>query len=268
MTLSIQKINYHTAEGIEHKQALSSLLARELTCLVIENFVAEDAASATIEGLEQQQKFVEHADVPGLKVLGLSHFQAVRNPEIFEKYSHLGSKLETLLQSTCGPSPSPFHCLKSYLRQNLDVPIKNLKLQNELSLAPFTIRSCGQDIGIEPHQDVLSAESPLDEFALNVSMQLAINIFLSSTAEGGELEIFDLNPKDTGYINLDEGPKTFSEEKLPRESIRVSPKTGDLIIFDCTKLHIVRPNKSSSARVTLACFVAKVNNKETLRYWV
>lgn len=230
--------------------------------------MAADTASATIEGLEQQQDFVGHADVPGLKVLGLSHFQAVRNPEIFERYSRIGAELEALLHATCDPNPSPFEALKSYLTRHLDMSVKNLELKNELPLAPFTIRSCDHDIGIEPHQDVLSAESPTDEFALDVSAQLAANIFLASTTEGGELEIFDLSPQDTGYLNLDDGPKTVAEDKLPRASIKVSPKTGDLILFDCTKVHIVRRNKSRSARVTLACFLAKRRNDETLYYWV
>lgn len=268
LTLSVQKLNFLDACGSEHRRALGALLTGELTCLVIENFVTAATARTVIEGLNKQQEFVDHVDVSGLRVLGWSHFQAVRDPLIFDRYSQLGAKLEALLVSICDPVPSPFQSLKTYLGLHSNFSLKQLVLKGEPSPSPFTIRSCGEDIGIEPHQDILSAESPSEEFAASLSKQLAVNIFLASAARGGELEIFDLGPEDTGYENLNEGPKTVSINQLPSTSIRVSPKTGDLILFDCTKVHIVRPNKDSRPRITLACFLATTSYDNALHYWV
>ena len=268
LTLRVKKIDFRNTCESEHKNSLKALFLGELTCLVVENFVSDAVANTAIDGLNKHQDFVDHADVSGLKVLGWSHFQAVRDPTIFERYSKLGASLEGLLESICDPEPSPFQLLKKYLNLHSNSKLEQLVLDDEPSTSPFTVRSCGENIGIEPHQDILSAESPSDEFAAGISTQLAVNIFLASARQGGELEVFDLGPKETGYQNLDDGPKTISIDELPSTSIKVSPKTGDLVLFDSTKIHIVRPNKDLRPRITLACFLAKRGGDESLYYWV
>ncbi|WP_343211466.1 putative 2OG-Fe(II) oxygenase (plasmid) [Aliisedimentitalea scapharcae] len=268
MTLLSQTLDYLEAKDSEHEQALMSLLSGELTCLVIRKFIKSETASTATASLIQREEFVDHDDVPGLKVLGLSHFQAVRTPHLFQRYSEVGAGLEEMLENACRPLPSPFGSLKSYLAKHANKSIEILELENEPPPAPFTVRSCGRKIGIEPHQDILLAESPKERIAASFSRQLAANIFLAGPDAGGELEIFELGPGDTGYKNLEDGPKTIAEDQLPSAAITVSPRTGDLVMFDSTMVHIVHANQDPKPRVTLACFIASQHDNGVLYYWV
>ena len=250
-----------------HIDAFIALVEGRVSCIICKRFLPEGHAEAITRDLLDSEFFVDHADVPGLKVLGLSHFQAVRDISLFSFYSNFGSLIEEKFREICAPIASPFDLFLSYMTEVWVFGIRKMTLKGEPPFAPFTIRSCGKGIGIEPHQDILSAESPEVEKAAQLQLQLASNIFLSTSSRGGDLLLFNLVQNDTGYTDLNGGPMTIPIEKLPKPSITISPEIGDLIIFDCTKVHMVTNNEEGKHRITVSSFMALQNMESEILYW-
>jgi len=267
VSLKSRMISSTDAPGI-HAEALTRLLSGEISCLVVRGFIEDQIAALICERLMDLPDFLPHKDVPGLQVLGYSHFQAVRDPELFCSYSRIGKTLQRRLEEISSPEMSPFQTLLDYLCANTNRVVEKLSLEQESELAPFTVRACHYDVGIEPHQDLLAAESPAEKIPRKFTRQLAVNLFLSAADDGGDLEIFDLGPDDTGYDNLDDGPKSVEPESLPEPCVSVRPKTGDLILFDSTLVHRVLENSGAKPRMTLSCFAATSTESSKLRYWV
>src|SRR5688500_1523403 len=62
----------------------------EIAALRIYNLVSPAACQQLTEKLLLSKKVVNHADVDGMRVIGLSHFQAVRNPSSAQHYHNEG----------------------------------------------------------------------------------------------------------------------------------------------------------------------------------
>jgi len=86
--------------------------------------------------------------------------------------------------------------------------------------------------------------------------QLALNSYLS-TADGGELELWNLLPSDELYeaARYKTGTKyALQSHLLPDPDLVVRPERGDFIIFNAAKVHRVRPVLGNGARVTVSGF--------------
>jgi len=105
----------------------------------------------------------------------------------------------------------------------------------------------------QPHFDAL----PL-EFA-NLETQLAANIYLKIPDKGGELEVWDIAPVDP----LTKVPQDWRAVLPP--SIKIKPKKGDLVIFNCRRPHAIGAFEGVD-RVTVQMFIGHQNNK-SLQLW-
>lgn len=262
-------LNLQEREASElSKQDFERMLAGETACLIVRNFMDSKVSRCIARSIEASPELLVHEDVPGLKVFGLSHFQAVRSPDLADLYSELGQKLRSLLVRYSEPDQSPFEHLLQTIEAATDFSVEALPLRSGVPIAPFTIRVCELDVGIEPHQDILSAEIPGEPVAESLDRQIAVNIFLAAPKAGGLLEMFELDTADTGYKNLNEGPKSVPIEDLPRPAISVRPNDGDLLFFDSSYVHRVVENAHKSSRITLACFLGVQEEIRRLVYWV
>lgn len=109
----------------------------------------------------------------------------------------------------------------------------------------------------QPHFDALPTRYA------KLDVQLAANIYIRMPKVGGELELWDvesLNP-------LSQTPLDWRAE-LPEPHI-ITPKTGELIIFNCRKPHAIRSFEGTpdiAERVTVQMFIGYQNGKP-LQLW-
>ncbi len=124
-----------------------------------------------------------------------------------------------------------------------------------------------QRTGVEliPHTDNLTRNAPvLDQPLLK---QLSVNIYIEIPEQGGELEMWDLEPSEEEYKRL-QGDKGYGLDRdiLPPPSSVIKPVPGDLILLNPRLIHAVRPSDHSH-RVTLSSFIGYFGDDKPLAYW-
>lgn len=246
---------------------LSSLWNGEIAALRVQNLVSIAACQHLTKRLLASQAIVDHSDVEGLRVIGLSHFQAVRNTELAQRYLDDAGTNAGTLRALASPYASPFDSAIAFLTQSWPSGCQFMVLPTEGQLAPFTVRIYGAGVGIEPHQDILSAESPNDPAARSLTKQFGVNIYLSMGTAGGDLELFDTDYSATNYKDLSEGPRVISRDSLPDPSVTVAPMVGNLVIFSSHRIHAVTASKGNYARITISFFIGLQNEQLQLKIW-
>jgi hypothetical protein len=238
----------------------------QLLALVIRGVLSSQYCEGVIRSLLAGTVLEPHEDVPGLEVFGLSHFQAARDQTASLRYSSEAASRHDRLRDLCAPLDSPFDRALSILGAIHAGGVEQMCLPTEGLLAPFTIRIYRPGVGIEPHQDLLEAESPLDLVACSLQYQVAVNLYLSIGDEGGALTLFDTSVPRRTYLNLDEGPRTVPETELATVA-DLQPRPGDMVMFSSRRVHAVRAPAPGELRATLSFFVGLVANDSPAMYW-
>ena len=94
-----------------------------------------------------------------------------------------------------------------------------------------------------------------------------MNCYLS-TADGGELELWNLSPTDAMYdaARYQTGPTyALRSELLPAPDQVIRPEPGDFVLFNAAKIHRVRPVTGNGARVTVSGFAGYFSDEEPLQ---
>ena len=120
-------------------------------------------------------------------------------------------------------------------------------------------------VDLIPHTDNLTRHAPPQPQPL--LKQLSANIYLDIPEQGGELEMWNIEPSEEEYRQL-QGEKGYGLDRntLPPPAAIIKPEPGDLILLNPRFIHAVRPS-SQSNRVTLSSFVGYFGEDQPLAYW-
>jgi len=174
-----------------------------------------------------------------------------------------------MLRHLASPYASPFDSALAFLTQWWPAGCQLMTLPTEGRLSPFTVRMYREGVGIEPHQDILSVESPNDPSAKALINQFGANIYLSMGAGGGGvLELFATDYSETTYKDLAEGPRVVSRDSLPGPVVTIAPAVGELIIFPSHRIHAVAASKGNGSRITISFFLGVQSNSSALAVWI
>jgi hypothetical protein len=209
---------------------------------------------------------VRHDDVPGLEVLGLSHFQAARAETAARRYRDTAAERIGWLDVSPAGTSHLLDRVTAYLSSAADRPISRLRLPTEGLLAPFTVRIFSAGVGIEAHQDVLAAESPGDPAAAAITHQFSVNVYLECPADGGELILDRFIGRRPQYSSLADGPVGIPDSELETE-LRLQPRSGSLVLTSSYRVHSVAPVGHGGRRITFSLFLAELPNDGTMYYW-
>lgn len=245
----------------------SMMWSGEIAALRVYNLVSLAACQQLSSRLLVSPSIVEHSDVEGLRVIGLSHFQVARNAELTQRYLNEARTSAGVLRALASPYASPFDSAVAFLTENWSPGCQYMVLPTEGHLAPFTVRIYNAGVGIEPHQDILSAESPSDPAAKSLTKQFGANIYIGVGTSGGLLELFETDFSATDYKDLSEGPRVVSRDRLSTP-LAISPLMGDLIIFPSHRIHAVTPHDGNDVRITVSFFIGVKDEQTQLKLWI
>jgi 2OG-Fe(II) oxygenase superfamily len=116
------------------------------------------------------------------------------------------------------------------------------------------VRSGG---GIEPHTDRADWDLPCEETS-RFRAQLFLNIYLSQTAAGGDLELWDIDiPQKSDYEELRSSSSSYAldRERLPEPTAKISIDPGTLVIASASKPHAVTPCAGDGRRLSVSGFL-------------
>ena len=105
-----------------------------------------------------------------------------------------------------------------------------------------------------PHRDKLQVDAPEFERSKQLIRQIAANIYTNIPESGGQLDLWWQQFSEEEYNQLRvPGCYGLERQKLSLPTCTIEPQVGDLILFDSTCVHAVRP--SLGVRVTQSCFM-------------
>jgi hypothetical protein len=121
-------------------------------------------------------------------------------------------------------------------------------------------------VGCLVHRDNLGADAPEFERALQLFCQIAVNIYAQVPDEGAEIDIWDICLSEEEYNErCVPGSYGIDCQQLPPPTITISPKVGDLILFNSNCLHMARP--SNGVSIAHSCFMGFRGYDVPLTVW-
>jgi hypothetical protein len=123
-------------------------------------------------------------------------------------------------------------------------------------LRPAIVRIMESGAQALPHDDhPFSIHFDIDQ-TTRLLAQLGANIYLSMSGDGGDLKIFNKRLTKAEYDSKRNSKLSYGVDLTEEcESISVSPRQGDLILFNTANLHAITPIRTG-VRVTISMFIA------------
>lgn len=244
--------------------ALQVLANEEVGAIVVKNFYDEafcEKANAVFNS--QKQGYI---NAPSIGRVGMAYFEADGQPELIEKYYNNARQGIELMRSAFAPYVSPMDLLRLRL-QEAWIPGANLENLDNRKMFVGLTRVVAPNVDFLVHQDDLRVDAPDSLRAKSLQGQFAANIYLDIANEGGELDMWDMILDDATYDDLREpGVYGIERDRLPPPTCSYKPEVGDLVIFNCRRLHAVSASKDKS-RLSISCFIGYRGEKQPLTYW-
>ncbi len=109
----------------------------------------------------------------------------------------------------------------------------------------------------QPHFDLVDRK-----YFPNLSRQYAANIYLNVPGNGGELEIWNVNPIMINEVNTFKPPEDWRSELPP--SFKIKPAEGDLLIFNSCRPHAVTRFEGDVPRTSIQSFLGLTQDLKIL----
>jgi hypothetical protein len=233
----------------------------------VPGYYPPDYAQMLSHRLQSHELFGRYANAPDIGRVGMAYFETVNDPERRRRYYELAPGWIQALRDAYAPFQSPMDKLRLQLQEHWPC---GANLENIEGRPMFVglARVFGSGAGAHPHQDVLRRDAARGcARAGSLITQLAANIYLCPSAEGGELELWSWRLSDAEYEALQmPGSYGLDRARLPEPEAVLRPGAGDAILFDATRLHAVRPARGGP-RVTVSCFIGYRGRDQPLTYW-
>lgn len=248
------------------EQVLTALFDRKYIAVRVPRFYNPVYAKALSELLYKE---IDSAVAAGIYESNVdSYWSVAQDNERRERYLNAALPLQRRLRRLSAPHPSPIDLLRVTLDEAWPGGAGLMRMGGRKT--PFgATRLWRTDSEALPHQDVLHREETEDTRDINLLGQIGVNIYLDVAEEGGSLEAWDHVVSDEEYLalgHLYEGSYGYNRERLPEESLVISPQVGDLVMINTAYVHAVR-RITCGRRITVSGFVGSRGSEEPLRCW-
>ncbi len=191
-------------------------------------------------------------------------FIEVKNDTDREEYHQVALNNIQFIRQSFKPFASPIDELRLLLDEVWPAGARLLQIDGKKCFVGVC-RFQRTGVDLIPHTDNLTRNAPPQQQPL--LKQLSANIYLEIPEQGGELEMWNIEPSEEEYRQL-QGEKGYGLDRhiLPPPAAVIKPEPGDLILLNPRFIHAVRPSEQSN-RVTLSSFVGYFGEDQPLAYW-
>lgn len=252
-------------------EAIRTLARGQVLAIVVPGFTSPEGCALLSERLIQDHRLGSYATDDGaasIKKIGMPLFEAAgRDAMKLEGYYRHALQSIRALREISRPFAYPMDQLRLALQEQWPAGADFERLHPGRKMFVGMPRVFETRSGALPHVDRLAWDVKGIPSALTMRAQIAANIHLRTAGEGGEVELWHAAPAQDEYERC-RLPNSYGldRDKLSAPAVCVTPKVGDLILFNSNRIHAVRPCKDGP-RVTVSCFLGYRGRSKPLTYW-
>ncbi|BBK35705.1 hypothetical protein STAQ_07830 [Allostella sp. ATCC 35155] len=244
---------------------LAALSDGRLIALRIPHFAAADTCRRLVPRILASPQLGSYGNIRSARRLGMVFYETLSGPAARAAYFGTADESIRAVRDIFGPGLSPI----DRLRLELDEIWPGGALRARMAGGAMfvgTLRAFDGRSEVEPHVDFLPDDEAQEAWCRALTGQLAANIYLQPAETGGELEIWDFRPDIDWQDRMAvPGGYGFARSALPPPTLRLAPRTGELILFDSRCVHSVAP--VAGARLSLSCFIGCAGPDQPLHLW-
>jgi 2OG-Fe(II) oxygenase superfamily len=237
-----------------------------IAAVQVAKYYPEDFSHLLAQRLLGSPLFGHYANAPDIGRVGQAYFETIDDPEKREVYYANAATWIRALRDLCAPFACPMDTLRLQLQETWPAGATLETIDNRPMFVGLA-RVFENGAGAHPHQDVLARDAPAGcARARTLRAQLAANVYLKPAASGGELEIWLRKPTNGEYETL-RMPGSYGVDRtlIGEPDLVLTPRTGDLILFNAHNLHAVRP-AGGGPRITMSTFIGYRGQHQPLTY--
>lgn len=247
-----------TAETVD--EALSAIADGSLLAVRFRTVFSTEICEAAATKLKESPRKEHYPDAPDIGRIGKPLFD-VQTYQDLEHYLKQAALSQNELDGIFGPLGCPVSRLKDLCdRASSFNGAGVLRVGGRPAFAGLC-RYLLDGASIHPHQDHLDRDlADLVHSAYHVpalDKNIAFNVYVDTPPIGGELKVYDRHLGQFEYDRLRRpAPDSYAvlDECLPVDPVIIKPATGDVILFDASRLHAVGASRGGP-RFSVSAFV-------------
>lgn len=247
------------------EEDLVDIVEGRILALRISGFTPEPVARRLATALRHCPEQAAYEVEPSVRKVGTTFFDSNGKPDAREQY-HLHARENTeLLRRACQQIPHPVDLLMQRLQSIFPSGVC-LEHIDGRAMSCGVCRIFTPGSRLRPHWDRLPIDAPEASSPRELLGQLSANAYLEAAEDGGEVVLWDEPhpPNEYGLHRQDE--HHFDEKLLPAPRAVISPRIGDLLIFNSACVHAIR-TVTRGERITLATFIGFRGPEKPWSFW-
>jgi 2OG-Fe(II) oxygenase superfamily len=245
---------------------LVDLAERRILALRIPAFTLRPAARALALRILASPHQSRYAVAPTVAKVGTTFFETAGDLDGRARYHEASARSEDLLRQACGPFETPIAVFRTRLGALGAAGVCTESVDGQPMMTGVA-RIFDEGSAIRPHQDVLAHDAPCARTPRELVSQLSVNVYVGIARRGGELALWRESFSAPEYQERAiPGTPDLDERLLPPPAAVLRPRLGELVAFNCTCVHAVRP-VLRGRRITFATFVGYRGPSRPWSFW-
>ena len=221
----------------------------------IPEFYPRELCDRFIGGILAHDKIEHYAVAPDIKKIGKAIFDAASDSSALDEYYATSANALREMREYFHPYLAPMDKLRLTLQEVWPSGSLIENLHGKLMFCGL-VRAFGKGSEARPHQDMTHWDIPDCQAAQTLTTQIACNIYMATVDSGGELELWAHGIGDAKAYTETQTPGDYGldRHKIGPPVARISPRKGDLIMFDARRIHAVT-RIEEGVRVAVSSFI-------------